>query len=88
MTYGISRVLKFGIRCDLIVFIRCQAREPDTLRRTGDTVARIGEDLIALREIRIADGAMVGPEGDLVKDLDEPPRFRRILCSLAGDSLH
>ena len=72
---GISAVFKFGIRCDLIIFIWCKAREPDTLRRAGDTVARIGEDLLALREVDVVDGAVVGPEGDLVEDFDEPPAF-------------
>ena len=75
MACGIYAILEFRIRCDLVVFIRCQAREPDTLRRAGDTVARIGEDLLALREVDVVDGAVVGSNSDLVEDLDEPPAF-------------
>ena len=78
MTCGVSAILEFGIGYDLIIFIWCQAREPDTLRRAGDTVAKIGEDLIAWCEVDVVDGAVVGSEGDLVEDFDEPPRFRRV----------
>ena len=45
------------------------------MRRAGDTVARIGENLLALREVDVVDGSVVGPSSDFVEDFDEPPAF-------------